>query len=130
MAVKTTVRVAAEAFLVDVEGGERLEYEVSALGTAAFALVDAGSTPINMLLSSKDSPSAPGTWKRTWPKPADPIAKQSTHNLSISFAGPATKYTYVVTKHTSAGSKKVLDIDYESTNPADTLLKSVVVIVH
>lgn len=128
MAVKTTARVKAEGFLVDVNGGETLEYEVSVLGTANFELVDAGSTPAHGLISSvQDAPTSPGVWKRTWPRPGDPIAVAGSHNLAMSFA-EATKYTFVVKQISATGTAKtVLDIDYESTTKTDTFTKSVVV---
>jgi hypothetical protein len=131
MTVKVTPRVKAEAFLIDAAGGETLEYEVSALGNANFVLLDAGSVPTNRLISSvKDAPSSPGTWKRTWPRAADPISIQSEHNLSMSFAN-ATKYTYIAKQRSASGATKtILDIDYESTDPTDTFIKSVVVILH
>lgn len=131
MAVKVTSRVKAEAFLVDADGGETLEYEVSVLGNADFVLLDARSVPPNRLISSvKDAQNFPGTWAREWPRPADPIAIQSEHNLSLSFAG-ATKYTYVVKKRSPAGAAKtVLDVDYESVDPTDTFVKSIAVILH
>ena len=136
MAVTVTSRVENSQVLVDVNafgggGGESLEYEIVLpnAGIGNFILLDRDSVPPNTILSSKLAQTGPFQWVRGWPILGEPLVPITTHNFVFHFAG-TTKYTYKCTLIRANGNRvPVIDMDFDSTNPSDSHLQALRVIL-
>jgi hypothetical protein len=128
MSVTRTVRIDKGGVFLQVSKGEYLVYKVTVRAThAAFSLVD--SKLSKLLLSHTDAPNPAGsaTWQRQWPTIADSVSPFSTHVLGMHFLS-ALKYTWFAEHHRSDGIvQTVMDIDFESNDPAKFFMEDFVV---
>lgn len=123
---KVTVRTDRVSTSVNLTGGEFLSYKVSVQGPVPDFTF---SCSHRSRFSASELPGHPkDVYEWDW-KQDDKDGDDDEYGLLMSFTG-ATKYTLVVQVRSSSGAvrKTVKDVDYESSEPKDSFLASLLVL--
>lgn len=121
MPVTQNVRRDVQTVVVEISGGEYLQYLVSsAADKPRFALADTSTGEI--ILCDRVSPtlSSPATFLRLWPVVGDLPRREASLALEMSFLAPHTRYTFQVQHHQSDGAwHAIVDIDFASSEAGE-----------
>ncbi len=130
MALTRTKNTFNASVIVDATHGDHLRYRVTVRGATPgrFTLVDGASK--KLIWSSNSAPAATEPdfiYERTWPLPADDVATQTSHSMGFQFIGIREVKFEVELHHELGDPQTIMDIDYESTEDADSFFEDLLI---